>query len=119
MPSLACLEYLTKVDLDDVPSDIKLVYLSVPDKMVETVELAALPSDWRNVPSPESTRLFGGTWLAARDALALRLPSVVLPDKIVDTEGNVVLNPMHAAYSTLDKPTALDIQLDPRLVGQR
>jgi len=117
VPSLAYLEYLTTVDLEDIPDDVCLASVDIPDDLVSSVDLRHLPRDWRNVPSPDSTRELGHARLAGKSALALRVPSVVLPSTVYEFESNLVTNPAHPRYSDLMPPSVVDISTDARLFG--
>lgn len=118
VPSLAYLEYLTTVDLDEVPDDVCLIQSDLPDGLVVTVDLRALPADWRSVPTSESSRDVGHRWLVEKRALALRVPSALLPPEVFAVESNVLVNPSHQSFATLQKPIALEVRADLRLFGR-
>ena len=50
----------------------------------------ALPGNWKQAPSPVSTKDFGTKALKARAHPILRFPSIVVP-----WEFNYILNPLH------------------------
>jgi RES domain-containing protein len=72
------------------------------------------PDGWDRRPPGPASRSYGDRWLTAGDSVALRVPSVTLP------EGwNVVLNPSHADFSgavTIGDSRPLD--LDPRILSR-
>jgi len=111
MPSLACLEYLTTVDLEDMPDDLGIVGIDLPDHAVARVGVHELPPDWRAVPAPESTRTFGDDRLARGRSLAIAVPSVVLPTEDPTIEWNVVVNPTHADFAKIktSEPNKIDL----------
>jgi RES domain-containing protein len=111
MPSLACLEYLTTVDLQDLPDDLGIIGIHLPEHAVAHVRIDELPGDWRAVPAPESTRAFGDTRLARGRSLAIAVPSVVLPTEDPTIEWNVVINPTHADFARIktSEPTKIDL----------
>lgn len=90
--SLAALEYLVHLDIEDAPSDLVAMEIDAPDDTEsESVELDDLPGDWNLVPDhPECVRR-GDDWATASRACLLRVPSAVVP-----VETNVLLNPRHA-----------------------
>ena len=98
MPSLALLEYLTSVDLEDVPGDLRIVCVDVPDDAIRRVRVNELPKDWRDVPSPESTKRFGDVQFESKRSLAFAVPSVVLPAGDPGVEWDIVIDPAHARF---------------------
>lgn len=54
----------------------------------------------------------GDAWIAAGNALAVSVPSVVLP-----TELNLLLNPAHAAMAAVGVVSITPFQFDPRLLA--
>jgi RES domain-containing protein len=89
--SLALLEMQVHLRADQVPDDLALVAIDVPDALVTT--LARLPSGWNALPWSTAAREAGDRWVARAESLALRVPSVVVPG-----ESNVLINPAHAAF---------------------
>lgn len=89
--SLAALEYLVHIDIEDVPSDLVALSIQVPDRASQiTLRAEDMPPDWRNVPVPRQCAAVGDDWVGQGDALLLRVPSVLVPE-----EENVLLNPRH------------------------
>jgi RES domain-containing protein len=71
---------------------------------VETIALEKLPSNWRQQPPPESTRRLGSEWITRGVMLALRVPSVLVPEAC-----DLILNPAHPGFSKIriSKPQIL------------
>lgn len=89
--ALCVLEVLVWTDPEDVPDDLRLYEIEVPDHArIERLPAGALPPSWTEPGSPECIAP-GDRWLAAGDALALEIPSAVLPE-----EPNLLINPRHA-----------------------
>jgi len=88
--ALALLEYTVNVNIDDIPRALSFAALEVPASSIETVVEAHLPGDWKQIPSPSSTRDFGTNWLKKATSLVLRIPSTVIP-----AEWNYLVNPQH------------------------
>lgn len=93
--SLATLEVLVHLPAADLPPDMYLLTLNVP----ETVSQAALtpadlPPDWQRISQPLPTAALGHAWLQAGRTLALRVPSVIVPQ-----EHNLLLNPAHPEFA--------------------
>jgi RES domain-containing protein len=53
-----------------------------------------LPADWQDSPAPESTRRLGLAWYQQQEALALRIPSVLVP-----LEHNFLIKPTHPRFA--------------------
>ncbi len=71
----------------------QLFSIDIPDDQIEYLEQHWLPEDWRENPAPVSTMDLGTGWLQATSALALVLPSCIIP-----YENNAILNPLHPAF---------------------
>jgi RES domain-containing protein len=108
--SLALVEVLVHL-----PAGLLAAYSAVPVSLEGThaAELADrdLPADWREVPPPDSTRAIGDGFVADGRALALRVPSVVVP-----SESNYLLNPAHPAFASIRIGAPVSFPFDPRLV---
>ncbi|HZI23495.1 MAG TPA: RES family NAD+ phosphorylase, partial [Chryseolinea sp.] len=85
--ALAILEYTVNVNVDDIPRSLSMVTLEIPDDFAD-FPAASLPGDWKQSPSPVSTKDFGTKALKARAHPTLRFPSIVVP-----REFNYILNP--------------------------
>jgi RES domain-containing protein len=108
--SLAVLEVLAWTDPDDVPDDLRLFEIEVPDDAdIESVEISSLPADWTEPGSPACIAA-GDRWLATGNSLALAVPSAVLPE-----ERNLLINPRHPdavrVYAADSRPFTFDIRL--------
>ncbi|MDQ6827530.1 MAG: RES family NAD+ phosphorylase [Gemmatimonadota bacterium] len=88
--ALAVLEKLVWVDPDDVPDDLELFELFLPDAVThERIDAPDLPDGWTEAGSPVCIER-GDAWLAAMTAAVLVVPSAVLPE-----ETNALINPRH------------------------
>ncbi|PDO85409.1 RES family NAD+ phosphorylase [Kosakonia sacchari] len=109
--SLAALEMLVHMHSDAVMNQYGLFSIEIPDKEIEYLDKQWLPPDWQENPAPLSTMDLGTAWLEANSAVALVLPSYVVP-----LENNAILNPNHPAFNKLLKTVkALPFFFDPRL----
>ena len=111
MLSLAALEYLVHIDIEDAPGDLIAMCIEVPDD-VPRQEVAAdgLPDDWRREPRHPACVEVGEGWLAQGRALALRVPSAVIPE-----EANWLINPAHPDAQRVRIVSARGFAFDPRL----
>ena len=89
-----------------------LVAVDLPDDEVvqSRPPLAALPPDWADLPAPASTQEYGRVWLAAGSALALLIPSAIIPES-----NNVLINPRHPAYGRIKLSIVRAFSFDARM----
>lgn len=94
------------------PVDIVSIAAVVPDDAIETVDVARLPSRWRDEPPPFELSAIGDRCVRTARSLALRVLSAVAPD-----DWNVLLNPAHERFGETTIETPREVKLDPRLFG--
>jgi RES domain-containing protein len=90
--SLCCLEVLVHMKKDRIPVDY----------VWSTALLPVAPEQFDNVcpvESPDRTRTFGKWWIERVSAVAIAVPSVIIPN--TSTDFNVLLNPLHGDYVTV------------------
>ena len=108
---LALLETLVHVDRTELlRAEYVAVPLAIPARLVERVALDDLPDDWRAWPHPPSTRSVGTAWFDGQRSAALVVPSVVVP-----REWNVLLNPTHPDFQSVEAGAPELFPVDPRL----
>lgn len=84
----------------------------LPDNLVQELPQSALPSDWKNDPSPASTAAIGDQWVERGEALALLVPSSIIP-----IENNILINPSHPGFPEFAKSVRLtQFEIDERLL---
>jgi RES domain-containing protein len=108
--SLAALEILVHLN-PFVPLRFTAFPVDIPDNAVEWLSRADLPEDWRAEPPPPSTRRMGDQWLRSGRAVALGVPSVIVPD-----EWNFLLNPAHPDMAKVTIGAGRPFAMDPRLL---
>lgn len=105
---LAVLEMLVHVSRENMPLDTVLVPLEIPDDLV--TELADWPDGWNDFPYSVSSRRVGDRWIEQAPALAMLVPSAVLP-----SERNILINPAHEHFRKIQigdpEPDAMDKRL--------
>ncbi|MEP7013170.1 MAG: RES family NAD+ phosphorylase [Acidobacteriota bacterium] len=95
--SLAALELLVHLDLQEEPSDLIAIQALLPKGLqVDVLEASDLPATWRNLPSPEDLRELGSRWVREARTPVLSVPSVIVP-----RERNFLLNPLHPAMARI------------------
>lgn len=83
-----------------------------PAEVLRIASRDDLPEGWDARPAGRASQGFGDAWLAAGGSVALRVPSVMLPEGF-----NVVLNAAHPDFGGVlvaDEPRPLE--LDPHIV---
>jgi RES domain-containing protein len=92
-PSLALTETLPSFSLVNLPVNLCLVTITVPDEIsILNINSEDLPHDWNFFPHPTSTVAIGEKWLNEGEFAALKVPSTMGP---VSRCWNFVLNPLH------------------------
>lgn len=109
--TLAALEILVHAPREVLRLDWTIIEVEVPDGRIEPVDPVKIPTDWRNLPSSPGARHFGEAWLRSRTALAIRLPSVIIPE-----EHSLLLNPSHPDSMQVRVNRIQSFRFDPRLV---
>ena len=100
--SLACIEVLVHLDKSQLPRGYVWSRTDLPaaPPLLAFVSLSDIVS----------CQAAGHAWVSAVSQLAIQVPSVIIPE-----EFNVLLNPRHAAYSSLVWTDPRPFRFDPRL----
>jgi len=109
--ALAALEMIAHLDSTVPLPAYTLIEATVPEPLITAVDLAALPSNWRQYPSPPELRMIGDGWLDAKRAAVLKVPSALVP-----VEYNYVINPEHPDFALITTGDPTGFPLDPRLL---
>jgi RES domain-containing protein len=111
--SLAALEYLVHVDVEDAPGDLCALEITIPDDApLDEVPLSGLPADWARVEDHPACTSRGNAWAGRGAALVLRVPSAVIP-----AEHNYLINPRHPAMPQARVDSVEPFSFDRRLLG--
>ena len=108
--ALAVLEYTVNVNIDDIPRALSFTYLEIPDTGILAMAEAELPGNWKQVPSPSSTKDFGTNLLKAAKSLVIKIPSTVIPG-----EYNYLINPAHPGIKNCKIKAVVDFVYDVRI----
>lgn len=109
--SLAVLEYLVNLPINDLPDDLASVQIEIPDDLPRTeITIKALPDDWRTYPSVEELKDIGTDW--ARQAAT---PILVVPSVVIPSELNYLVNPTHPLSDAIKIVSVDAFALDTRL----
>ena len=107
--ALAALEIIVHAPRQVLSLDWRIIEVEVPDDLIQSASIADLPAGWQSLPSSLAARNFGEAWLRARKVLALKLPSVIIPE-----EHTLMLNPRHADVVKLRVSKPKKFELDSR-----
>ncbi|MGH7551630.1 MAG: RES family NAD+ phosphorylase [Longimicrobiales bacterium] len=109
--SLAALEYLVHVDIEDVPDDLVALEIELPDDVsMEEVLIEDLPADWNKSPDHPACLRRGDEWVQAGSSVLLRVPSAIIVQ-----ESNYLLNPAHPDAARILVRDAKPFTFDARL----
>jgi RES domain-containing protein len=109
--AMALLETLVHLPVEDLPDDMYLMTLEVPDDTSrEILTPDDLPADWQRLSMPQPTATIGHAWLQSGSSLSLQVPSVVVPQ-----ERNLLLNPAHPEFIRVRLLDAQPFHFDERL----
>ena len=108
--ALAQLEQLMHISRTLAPADVVSVSAVVPDDAIVTIDIAALPPNWRREPPPLELGAIGDRWIREARSLALRVPSAVVPD-----DWNLLVDPQHPRFREITVASPERVVLDPRL----
>jgi len=108
--ALAALEILVHAPREALRLEWMVIELEIADSFIDQVPPAKLPENWRLQPSSHQAQAFGARWLRDYRNLALRLPSVVIPQ-----EHSLLLNPLHPVFREIKPGKPRAFSFDPRL----
>ncbi|MDX1655345.1 MAG: RES domain-containing protein [Candidatus Competibacteraceae bacterium] len=109
--ALAALELLVHLGSEQILSSYTLFQWNLADEQVMALDTQSLPDDWTREPAVPSTARIGDEWLDSGLSVALRVPSVIVPE-----ESNYLLNPRYPDFhQALDDLRRRPFGFDPRL----
>lgn len=87
--SLAVLEYLVNLSINNLPDDLVSIQIEIPNDLRRTkISVDDLPANWRSFPAIEELKNIGADWAMKRKTAILAVPSVVIPNEL-----NYLINP--------------------------
>ena len=109
------LEVLVHVDRSRALAEHVVLPVTFAAEDVLVLERDALPDQW-NAPVPvPAVQELGDRWAASKASLLLRVPSVLLPEDLLEHEHNYLINPRHDHFSRLSIGPARELAFDTRL----
>ena len=113
--ALAMVEYLVHVSWPQIPTDLQISTLQIPEDLnPEVISSKQLPKNWKAYPPPEKLAHLGAQWIRANKGLLLQVPSAV-----VDRESNILINPAHPDMARVKIGEVQDLRIDRRLVDSQ
>lgn len=108
--ALAILEYAVNIELVMVPKRLAITIYEAPENDFLNCNTNNLPVDWKNSPSPSSTKNYGSKLFLNTSYLGLKLPSAIVQD-----EFNYLINPLSAKLTLLKVVDVQDFIFDQRI----
>lgn len=111
--SLAAWEKIVHVaSFDNFPNNLLLIKIEIPDQIeIQTVPQKVLVKGWNSFPFASETVNYGTSFLKAKEHLAFKVPSVIIPD-----EYNIILNPLHPDIQVCKVISAIPFTFDGRAI---
>ena len=108
--SLATLELIVHVPRARRLPQYSLIPCYFHEVLVEELDRAKLPPNWRIYPAPPELKEIGEQWIRDGGSAILKVPSAV-----IEEEFNYLLNPAHEDFKSVDvgepRPFNLDLRL--------
>lgn len=86
--ALSLLEYTVNINVEDIPRALSITTIEIPEDEILIINEAQLPGDWKQIPTPSSTKDFGTHLLRTSQKSIIKIPSSVIAE-----EFNFILNP--------------------------
>ena len=107
--SLSILESLVHLKRNEIPLNQYLLFIEFPDqKKIAELSYKKMKKNWHE--EHEYTQWIGDQFIKNKEALALKVPSAVVPQ-----ENNFLLNPFHSEFKKVKIISSELLQLDKRL----
>lgn len=110
--ALAALEYLVHIDVEEVPDDLVLLSIDVPDQLaVERIAAHDLRQGWNRVALSPEWRSMGDSWEKSGTTPILCVPSAPVPE-----ESNYLLSSRHPDAGAVRVINVRSFAFDERLL---
>ena len=109
--SLAAMEILAHIQSTKLLGKYHMRRLAFDEKLVRTLEVADLPSNWRRSPPTRDIQQVGDRWVESRASAILRIPSALIPQ-----EHNFILNPAHPDFAKIHFDDPGPFVFPPRII---
>jgi len=109
--SLALLELLAHLEDAGILPFYVLFRADIKDNLIETLDEANLPKEWRASPAPATVKALGDLWFKQSRSAVLSVPSAITP-----SERNYLVNPAHPDFRKIKVMGPIDYEFDPRII---
>ncbi|MHB1178460.1 MAG: RES family NAD+ phosphorylase [Daejeonella sp.] len=108
--ALAILEYAVNIELTMIPEKLAITIYEAPEDTFLNCTLNNLPPDWKDSPSPSSTKEYGSKIFLNISYLGIKVPSAIVQD-----EFNYLINPLSSKLTLLNIIDVQDFIFDQRI----
>jgi len=108
--SLAVLESLAHINPTNIPDDMVLLSIEVPDDAI-SLDIDLLPNNWKESPEPHILKQIGNSFLQKNEHLLLKVPSALVPE-----EFNYLMNPRNANIEKVKIKAKTPFSFDERIL---
>jgi RES domain-containing protein len=108
--ALASIEIVVNLPGPKLLEEFFRIPVHIPPNLIIDLPLDKLPGDWNSRPVSPAIRAIGDRWVKEKTSVALKVPSVVVPE-----EYNYLLNPVHPDFEKIAIGTPIKYRFDPRL----
>jgi RES domain-containing protein len=109
--ALACLENLVHRSGEGLNNHFRITTIEVPDfASMESVNENELPPGWYKAGRASTCRVIGDRWLDKGTSLLLKVPSAIIRE-----EFNLLINPKHPEFRSIQVTGITDFEFDERL----
>jgi RES domain-containing protein len=108
--SLAALEILVHLQASHLLMSYSSIPVAFDNSLVEVIDPATLPANWRRSPAPAALQEIGDQWATEQRSVVLQVPSTIVPN-----ESNFLLNPAHPDFAQVDIGPPSPFPFDQRL----
>lgn len=108
--ALAVLEMLVHLQATEILRSYVLFSCTFDEALIQKVDAATLPRNWRSYPAPPQLQMIGDDWVRSADSAVLEVPSAIVP-----MEPNFLINPEHRDFRRIKTSDRIRLDLDTRL----
>jgi RES domain-containing protein len=109
--ALCLVEILVHINAEDVPDDLKLLSIEIPDRLkIKEISKSKLIEGWNNSPEINFTKEIGNQFLKENKYVGMKVPSAIVED-----EFNYLFNPAHKDFKQIEIIKFKSFKLDNRL----
>ncbi|TAG20641.1 MAG: RES domain-containing protein [Cytophagia bacterium] len=105
--AICVLEFSVHVGKEDIPKNLSIVEIEVPQNSILKLTLSKLPPNWTEESVSQE---IGSMKLSENKYLLIQVPSFIIP-----SEYNFLINPNHANFQKVIIKSIVDFELDKRI----